>query len=548
MSATGDSVSVAKVVIKEKSTPWLIWLLPIIALCVGGWLVYKSYRNVPTKIVMYFPLGSNLKPNETELKFESVRLGVVTATRLTSDLKGIEADIDVAKKASIMLQEDTVFWLVSPKITMSRVSGLDTIVTGSYITMQLGETTSKLTRDEFRKLKPSRFEYTALHEPPPRPVYLGGLQLQVSSTGASAISEGAPVTFKKFTVGEVDNVSLSKDGKVIQYRLFIEDEYKHLINTKTRFWNASGITLKGALTNIEFKMDSLNSVLVGGVSFGNEPSEDAGGVVENFHEFVLFEDQNHAFSKKTLIKIRFSSGDGLTEGTPVKYNGLQIGEVETITLQKDLKSVIAGVNIYEMAVNSLREDSKFWMVKPELGLANTRNLDTLVSGRYITLQPGTGKSARQFVALNEPPFMQLSETGKHLKIVLLADQRGSIKQDTKVYYRNVEVGRVTGTELSSDANQVRIHVAVDHLYAPLVRENTKFWNASGIDVGFKVFGGLKMKTESVESLLEGGVAFATPDNPDMGSAVSQGATFKLYDKVDESWEKWSPSIPLREVK
>ena len=534
----------ARVVIKEKSTPWLIWLLPVLALCIGAWLVYKSYRDAGVEVVFLLPLGSGIMPNETEIKYEGVRLGVIKSTALSSDLKKVRATAELDKRASILLQPDTVFWLVQPKITITQIRDLDTLVSGKYITFQLGKQTSKLTLEEIKQLVPEQFEYEVQTEEPPRPAYLGGLQLDVVSTSPVSISEGAPVTFQKFTVGEVDKVTLSEDGQSIHYHVFIQEKYKNLINTKTRFWNASGISVKGSLSNVEIKMDSLTSVLIGGISFGSEPSEGGSQPVDNFHQFVLFDDQEDAFSKKTLIRIRFTNGDGLAEGMPVKYNGLQIGEVESVDLQPNFKGVTVTVNIYDNAVRGMREGNQFWVVRPELGLAGTRNLDTLVGGKYITVQPGAGKPAREFVGLEAPPAIHIDETDKQLKIVLLARQLGSIKKDTKVYYRNVAVGHIDGSELSSNANEVRIYATIDSQYAPLIREHTRFWNASGIDVGFKLFGGLKMKTESVESLLEGGVAFATPDNDEMGNPVATGATFQLYEKAEEGWEKWSPTIPL----
>lgn len=537
-------VEQANIVIKEKSTPWLIWLLPVIALSIGAWLAYQSYRDAGVEVVFFLPLGSGIAPNETEIKYEGVRMGVIKSTNLSDDLKYVRAVAEMDKRSSVILQTDTVFWLVKPKVTISQVSGLDTLVSGKYITFQVGDKSSKLTLEEIKKLKPEKFEYEVLPDAPARPPYLGGLQLHILSREPVAISEGAPVTFQKFPVGEVDNVSLSEDGKTIQYRVFIREQYKHLVNTKTRFWNASGITVKGSLGNVEIKTDSLTSVLIGGISFGNETDNDNAQHVDNFHEFVLFADSDNAFSRKTLIRIRFANGDGLTEGTPIKYSGLQVGEVESVELQRDLKSVVVLANIYEQATNIARMNSRFWVVKPELGLAGARNLETLVGGKYITVEPGGGKTNYQFVGLENPPVVQVGLDESEFKIVLTSKQLGSIKQGTKIYYRKVVVGRIDGSELSSNANEVRIYASIEKKYVPLIRENTRFWNASGIEVGFKLFGGLKMKTESVESLLEGGIAFATPENADMGSVVSTGAVFKLFDKADETWEKWSPNIPL----
>jgi paraquat-inducible protein B len=102
------------------------------------------------------------------------------------------------------------------------------------------------------------------------------------------------------------------------------------------------------------------------------------------------------------------------------------------------------------------------------------------------------------------------------------------------------VGRVKGFELANTADNVLIYINIEEPFIELIRENTRFWNASGIGVDFKLFRGVKIRTESLESILEGGIAFATPDNESMGSQVSENVVFKLYDKPDEKWLTWKP--------
>ncbi len=122
--------------------------------------------------------------------------------------------------------------------------------------------------------------------------------------------------------------------------------------------------------------------------------------------------------------------------------------------------------------------------------------------------------------------------------------RGSIGVGNKVFYRDIVVGEVTSYELAETGDHVRIYLNIQQRYAPLVREHSVFWNASGVDVNFGLFSGLKIKTESFEAILAGGIAFATPDNAEMGEQAKQHAVFQLQPKVQDEWRLWKPRIEL----
>ena len=134
---------------------------------------------------------------------------------------------------------------------------------------------------------------------------------------------------------------------------------------------------------------------------------------------------------------------------------------------------------------------------------------------------------------------------KDLQIILTADQRGSIKIGNEIFYREVSVGRVIGYELAKTADKILIKIEIEKRYAPLVRENSVFWNASGISVHAGLFSGVQVNTESLKAILEGGVAFATPDNDDMGEQAEQKAVFELHHEMKDKWLEWKPTIDLK---
>ena len=187
-------------------------------------------------------------------------------------------------------------------------------------------------------------------------------------------------------------------------------------------------------------------------------------------------------------------------------------------------------------------NTRLWLVSPEVSLAGINNLDTVISGPYITLQPGSGSPVTKITALTKPPVLEPVATG--LNIVLEADLLGSLNKNSPIYYRQIQVGRVTGTQLSPTAQKVFIHINITPPYDRLVHNNTKFWNSSGINVKAGIFSGVKISTESLESIVVGGVSMATPEGENMGRRAFSGQHFTLYDEARKTWRTWQPAIAL----
>ncbi|WP_101758913.1 intermembrane transport protein PqiB [Oceanicoccus sp. KOV_DT_Chl] len=528
--------------IEKKSGLSIVWLLPAIAVLVALWLVYKSIINAGEEIIIEFPWGADIKAHETELIFEGLTMGVVKSVMLKEDLRGVKVAVEVNKKAAMALQHDTVFWLVEPEVSLSRIAGLETLVSGKYITFQLGDVTGKLKADALRELKPKKFHYLALAEAPPKPEYMGGINLVLSSDQASSLEKGTPILFQKINVGMVEKTRLADDGNSVLVDIYIKEEYKHLVNTDTRFWRVGGLQIGGGLGNIKINMESFQTLLIGGITF-SKPNETNGGKPVNAGDaFELFEDKAAAMDRGVAIELVFNTGEAVSEGTVIKYLGQTIGEVNTVTLSDDLTTLTARAVLTKGGNRIARKDSVFWLVKPELGLAKTRNLETLVTGQYIAVSPGKGEKTHHFVASLNSPLEKAKSTG--LNLVLQATTLGSIREGVALTYRNIEVGKVKGYELGPDASQVLIYVNIDERYRQLIHDNTRFWNASGIGLDVGLFSGAKIRTGSLESMLEGGIALATPNQDQMGELAKEGAVFPLAAEVNEEWLSWQPKIDI----
>ena len=247
------------------------------------------------------------------------------------------------------------------------------------------------------------------------------------------------------------------------------------------------------------------------------------------------------FDRKPFIDVGFADGEGLREGiTPLKYRGVNIGLIKDLTLSDDRRKVITRIDVDHSAIGLAREGSQFWIVRPEVGIAGIQGLNTLISGPFIQIHPGEGPPQQKFTGQAKPP--SIDEISGGLLVQLRAARLGSLKPGAPVYYREVEVGEVMATVLAEDASHVQVRVHIQQGYAPLVRQNSVFWNATGIDLKAGLFG-MELRSESLAAILSGGVAFATPEK--YGPVVTAGNEFTLNDKPRDEWLAWSPVIRLK---
>jgi paraquat-inducible protein B len=240
------------------------------------------------------------------------------------------------------------------------------------------------------------------------------------------------------------------------------------------------------------------------------------------------------------IAISFDDGSGLKPGeTTVVYSGVTVGHVKTIELSPDRTHAVAHVQFSSKDDYLTRADTLFWLVRPEVSFQNISGLNTLVSGPYIDCRPGGGPFTHEFRGLNGPPPI----VGEGLTIIASAEQMGSLNVDSPVTYRGIQVGVVKDIRLSSHAEAANVTLFIWRRFAVLVRSNSQFWIIKGADIKGSIFSGLSLKLGSVQSLLTGGIAFATPDK-DTGGLVQDGTSFVLHDGSEDTWLKWRAKILL----
>jgi paraquat-inducible protein B len=227
------------------------------------------------------------------------------------------------------------------------------------------------------------------------------------------------------------------------------------------------------------------------------------------------------------ITITFPTAEGLEVGkTLVKYRNVTIGRVTGVTLTEDHDSVLVTADLAKSAQDIATADTKFWVVRPRLGVGWVSGLDTLLSGAFIGAEAGESKTPRrQFVGLDAPPALAHASMGK--RVVLHSTDLGSVSLGAPVYFRRLQVGRVIDEALEPDGTGAQLVLFIDAPNDRFVTGSTRFWNASGIDVTLSA-NGLKLKTQSLASVLAGGIAFESVPAPQGSPVASPPAQFTLY--------------------
>lgn len=243
-----------------------------------------------------------------------------------------------------------------------------------------------------------------------------------------------------------------------------------------------------------------------------------------------------------VIMIEFPNGAGIVAGkTPLIHNGVAVGLVHSVALNPKLNGVTVQLELDPSATRLAVQGSEFWLVQPEIGLSGVKGLETLLSGAQIRVHAGEGAPERNFQALPKAPAREAFVAGR--QFVLQCDKLNSLTPGAPVLYREVKVGAVESHRLADDATQVLVTINIFEPYHRLIRPETRFWNAGGISMKLGLLGA-QVHSNSLESLVSGGVAFATPEEGIGPEPAVEGTSFQLHEAADKGWLRWQPKIDL----
>ena len=317
----------ASPLIKKPRTISIVWVVPLVAIIIGGWLAYKSITEKGPIITVTFHSAEGLEAGKTTVKFKSVEVGVVESIDISDNLARVILKIRMVKGATPYLTENTTFWVVRARVTASEITGLGTLLGGAYIGIEPSEVGKPAT------------SFVGLEKAPIISSEMEGKRFSLKAPRLGSLNPGSPIYFRQVKVGQVAEFELNRDGNDIGIIIFIDSPYDQFVRENSRFWLSSGLDLQLTANGLRVDTQSMVSLMIGGIafsSFTDEPSPAA----ETNTLFRLYENRDEAEKGRSEsgydYYIEFSdSVRGLSIGAPVEFSGFQLGSVTDIKLISD---------------------------------------------------------------------------------------------------------------------------------------------------------------------------------------------------------------------
>ncbi|MEW6997117.1 MlaD family protein [Colwelliaceae bacterium BS250] len=518
-----NDLPVQEALIANKSPISAIWLLPVIAALIGLWLLFQAISNAGVDITIQVNSADGIVVGKTEIRYKGFPLGIVTELEFSDDVNHVIVTIEMESNTEKYLSENSLVWLVKPEISLSGISGLDTVITGNYFEM-LPEVGKQKVRS-----------FVSLTTPPPKAEDSPGLHITLHAKELGSITHGTNIYYKQIVVGEVYAYDFSDDKSHIEINALIDEEHQDLVKLNTRFWNASGVEINGDLSGFKVRTQSLASIVGGGIAFYTPELGDSTSDVSNFTEYPLFEGWEEA-RDSIEVTMHFPKDSGIKPGiTKVIFEGIEVGVVEDFLYNQEKGGVTASVSFDPRLEPYLVSDMQFWLVKPSISLAGVSNIDRLLSGSYVGLRLGNrdggGEPSREFDVLATEPAMQYHEPGLHVNII--ADSVDSLSFGAPIFYKNLRVGSVQDHQLTDDKRRFNVHVYIEPEYQQLVNSTSVFYEQGGVEMSGSLLKSFSIKTAPMQAMLAGGLAFKTIDFED-AKTIKNGHSFNLNSNLEDA--------------
>ncbi|MDB5814029.1 MAG: mammalian cell entry protein [Rhodocyclales bacterium] len=328
----------AKAVRTRRGHVPLVWLVPAIAIVVGGWLAVQAFVSQGPSVTIRFQSGEGLEANKTRIKYKDVDVGVVTQVAISKDRKAVIVTARLNSQSRDFAVDDTRFWVVKPRIAAGSISGLGTLLSGAYIGVDVGKSGS------------SRSDFVGLEVPPMLIEGQAGKRFVLHAETLGSIDYGSPVYFRKLPVGQVVAYDLDADGRGTTVTIFVRAPYDRFVTTNSRFWSTSGLDFTVDANGLRFNTESLATLVLGGLAFGAPEGQAAAPPANVASDFPLYDNmpeamRDHDTTVEYYRLVFHQSVHGLVVGAPVEFRGLQFGEVSAIGIHYDATTQRADVPI-----------------------------------------------------------------------------------------------------------------------------------------------------------------------------------------------------------
>jgi paraquat-inducible protein B len=368
----------------------VIWVIPLVAVAIGAWLAWDTWSKEGPTIRISFDNGEGLQAGQSQLKFKDIVFGTVKSLELAPDHTHVVVTVATTHQAKPLLTEQTIFWVVKPRLFAGNVSGLETLLSGSYIGMMPGQAGGK-----------AQHKFVGQEDPPILQANVPGHTFVLKATKLGSISLGSPVFYRDLNVGEVLGWDIADMAEYVTIRAFVRAPYDSYVHDQTRFWNASGVSIKLAGAGVEVQMESLKALILGGIAFETPAAEVHTAITAENHVFPLFTDRdaaNNASYTRKIPMISYFPGSvkGLAAGSEVTMHGLKVGQVTDVRLSYDAaKDVVLAPVRFEI------EPERVVGVGVRVHKTDAESVEALLSGGLrASLQSASLITGQQVVALD----------------------------------------------------------------------------------------------------------------------------------------------------
>jgi paraquat-inducible protein B len=335
-----------------------IWAIPLVALLIGLWLAYRTLSQIGPEITITFRTGEGLDAGKTRLKHNNVELGIVDKVELSADLSNVIVTATLNKFAAARVTENTRFWVVRPRISLSSLSGLETLLADKYIEVDAGNgKPGAVTLEQSLWCRATGWcgavrAFTGLEEPPVVRADVPGREFILTTDRLGSIGPNTPIYYHSVRVGEVLGYEFAPNGSDIRIHAFVHKPYDRQVFPRSRFWNESGITVSAGTQGFKFEVESIQAVLAGGIGFDSPNIIRTGEPAKSEAEFPLYPSHDSALEASYVQRVPFvvsfdGSVRGLEVGAPVEFRGIKVGNVRDIRLafDRDLSRVRIPVTV-----------------------------------------------------------------------------------------------------------------------------------------------------------------------------------------------------------
>ena len=434
--------------IQPRSKFPIVWLVPLVAVLIGGWIGFKAWSEMGPTITITFKTADGLEAGKTKIKYKNVEIGEVTSIRVNHENKDVKVTAEMVKDIKSFLTDQTEFWVVRARIDASGVSDLGTLLSGAYI--GIGPSSKGKKKRNFK----------GLEVPPVITGDIPGKHFVLHTRNLGSIARDVPVYYRKFNVGLVEEVKLNDDGESITVRIFINAPYDQWVNKTTKFWNASGVDFSMSADGIKMDTESLVSILIGGIAFESSDLSTDVAKAENNSEFKLYANKSdsllidYALGSKYVLNFS-ESVRGLTVGAPIDFRGIQIGEVTGINLSLDAELNKISVPV-SFTINYGRISVKGGVSTKHLLATHKSRTDYLIKqGLRAQLQTGNLLTGQLYVSMDffpdAPPFA-MDWNAKIPEFPSVPGTLGDLKAHVNGILKKADAMLIQLTELSYKLN------------------------------------------------------------------------------------------------